>query len=83
MIAGVAKKAGIKTPKNPDDDFDRNAYPHFFVFCEITLGRAISAGTWHSWAEYNAKIIASLSEERIKTMTLGNLVDVGVELSCF
>ena len=90
MIAHVAEEAGMKVPnfskKRPKakriDDFDPNAYPHFFVFCEVTLGRAIRWASWHGWARANAEVIAKLDEDTVKKVTLGNLVDLGVDLNC-
>ncbi len=90
MIVGVAKEAGMKVPdfskKNKagkrTDDFDRNVYPHFHVFCEVTLGKPLRSFAWHDWAAHNARVIAGLDAERIKQVTFGNLVDMGLEPSC-
>jgi len=90
MIAGVASESGIKTPNfatkrsgsGDPNDFDANEYPHFHVFCEVTLGKPINASSWDMWATHNAKVIAALSEERVKAVTYGDLVDMGLEPSC-
>ena len=41
MLVSAAKQAGIKTPKDPDN-FDRNQFPHFAVFCTAQLCRRMS-----------------------------------------
>lgn len=74
MIAGAAKEAGIKIPESPDENFDPNEFPHFFVFCKMQLERRMTGPNEH-WE--NAKVIAAVSEEEIKTITPSQLIERG------
>lgn len=80
MIAKAAAEAGMKVP--PGDQLDTeqwedNDYPHFRVFCNIQLCRAISRPDQH-WD--NAKVIKQIPEEEIRQVTLKDLAQRGVEL---
>lgn len=70
MLVKAAQQAGMKVPNDPDD-FSAKEYPHFHVFCAIQLYRPMRAG--EHWE--NAKIIASLSNERVLNITLGELLE--------
>lgn len=68
----------------PADDWDENltnevreAYPHFYCYCLLQLGRAIT------WGEHweNAKIIATIPMERLKTMQLEDFLAEGLKYS--
>jgi hypothetical protein len=73
MLIEAAKQAGMKIP--PDaDDFDANEYPHFQVFCLTQLGRYMRPG--EHWT--NAEVIARIPANKIKTTTMGNLIDQGL-----
>ena len=73
MLVQPALKAGIKVPDNPEK-FDDKKYPHFYVFINFQLGRPIFNSTSH-WS--NAKIIAKISDDKIKTITLGDIAELG------
>lgn len=75
MLVAAAEQAGMKTPDNPDD-FDREDYKHFQVFCNAQLCRPMSPG--EHWD--NAKVIAEIPEEEITTVTLADLIDRGVRI---
>ena len=75
MLENPAKEAGIKVPLNVDK-FNAQKYPHFKVFCNIQLGRRMPSPTSH-WK--NAKIIAAIPEDKIKTMTLGQILELGID----
>lgn len=75
----------MKVPPNEllDSDGDESAwdkedYPHFFIFCQLQLGRSMSSADQH-WL--NAKVIAGLDENKIKTMTFNDFVKAGVDMS--
>lgn len=76
MLVNIAKKAGMKVPSNPDDEetWDREDYPHFFVFCMLQLNRPMD---WDEPSE-NAAIIAAVPEEKLKTMTVPDFLALGL-----
>lgn len=80
MLATAAEQAGMKVPSgkgvNLDDygTWDKEAYPHFFIYCQLQLGRAIRLG--EHWE--NAKIIATIPEEKLKLMTIDEFRELGV-----
>ena len=75
MLVSAAEQAGMKVPDNPDD-FNREDYKHFFVFCNAQLCRPMSPG--EHWD--NAKVIAEIPEEEITTVTLEDLIDRGLTI---
>lgn len=75
MLIPHAESAGMKVPKDPDN-FDANKFPHFYVYREIQIGRPIVRNTSH-WD--NAKIIAEIPEDKIRSVTYEELLDLGVE----
>lgn len=78
MLVGAAEAAGIKCPPDPDDEksWKKEEYLHFFVFCNVQLGRSMRSPSQH-WD--NAKIIAALTEAECKTVTPAHLTDKGFE----
>lgn len=73
MIAPAAGEAKIKMP--PDlENYDKEQYPHWFVFCQLQLG---SPMPYPSVDWDNAKVIASLSSEEILKVTPEELVAKG------
>jgi hypothetical protein len=75
MLTEPAKRAGIKVPPNPED-YDKNKYPHFAVFCSMQLGRRMSSATSH-WE--NAKVIASIPDDKIRVVTAENILGMGFD----
>lgn len=80
MIAKAAQEAGMKVP--PDELLDEEKpenyteeYPHFHCFCVLQLGRAMTGPTEH-WE--NAKVIAAIPEEQLKTMKVEDFAKAGV-----
>lgn len=74
MLLGSATEAGMKIPPNADD-FDVEEYPHFNVFCIVQLGRRMNSLAEH-WD--NAKIIAAIPDNKIKSVTLTDLLEAGL-----
>ena len=73
MLVAPAKDAGMKAP--PDaDNFPQEEYPHFAYFCALQLCRRMQPG--EQWE--NAKIIAAVSDDEIKTMTLEGFLARGL-----
>lgn len=75
MLINPAKEAGMKVPENADN-FDPKEFPHFKVFCNVQLGRRMPSPTSH-WE--NAKIIASIPQEKIFTITIGELLTMEID----
>lgn len=83
MLAPHAKSAGMPVPSDDqitamekgDDEPVKQGFPHFFVFCNIQLGRRLT-----SWAEPadNAVVIAAIPADKIKTVTIDDLRELGV-----
>ncbi len=75
MLLSAAEKAGMAVPPDPDE-FEADSYPHFHIFCIAQLARPMS-----NWNEHwdNAKVIAALTPEECKTITLEQLMDRGLQ----
>jgi hypothetical protein len=74
MLIEAAKQAGMKVPKD-QDAFDPMKFPHFHVFCNVQLGRAMTSWTEH-WD--NAKVVAKISEKKLTTITLPEIIKMGL-----
>jgi len=72
MLYNAAEEAGMKTPTK--EGWDKEEYPHFHVFCFMQLGESMPYSGCH-WD--NAKVIADLTDEEIKTITVDGLLDRG------
>lgn len=76
MLTIHAEDAGIQVPtfEGEDDEYDKNQYPHFHVFCTVQLGRAMDWDEpWH-----NAPIIAAIPDDKIRTITIDELRELGI-----
>lgn len=73
MLVGACEKSGIRVPENLDE-YDIEKFPHFFIFCQLQLGRPIR------WGEHwdNAEIISKLTVEELKTFTLQDFLSRGL-----
>lgn len=76
ILVGHAEEAGIKIPEDLDK-YDPEKFPHWHVFCQVQLGRRIPKGYTFAVSE-NAKLIAKIPKAKLKTLTLQNLVDMGL-----
>jgi hypothetical protein len=77
MLVDAAIAAGMKVPPDPDNTpYRKEDFPHFWVFCRLQLNRAIQ------WGEHweNAKVIANIPEEKLKTMTLEHFIAEGLRI---
>lgn len=75
-IAKAAEDAGMKVPPAEQLDtvhWDEKEYVHFHVFCVAQLGRPCPPGAHFG----NAKIIAGLSDDEIKTISSEGLLKAG------
>lgn len=77
MLVSAAERAGIKVPEDPDNDYDPMEFPHFHLFCCAQLGQSMPYAGVH-WD--NAKVIASIPEEKIMEVTYEDLKDWGFQI---
>lgn len=76
MFYGLLNEVGISIPEN-HEKFDFYEYVHYNVFMNVSLGYA-----YHEWQhEHNAKIIASIPHEKLNTMTVEGLINLGCEFT--
>lgn len=81
MLVGPAEQAGMKVPlhegKHDLDNFDSNKYPHFRVYLSVQLGASMPSWSSH-WA--NAVLVAAISEDKIRTITYDQLLEMGLQV---
>lgn len=77
MLTSAAEQAGMKFPSDPDD-FSPEEFPHFHVFCAVQLGRRMGQLNEH-WD--NAKVVAAVSDDDIRSISLADLIDNGLSWS--
>ena len=76
MLVEAAQQANMPVPPNPDQFEEvKDTYPHFYVYCLLQLSRPVR------WGEHwdNAKVIADISVDNLKTMTLEDFIAKGLE----
>lgn len=80
MLLNPAREAGMKTPDDiPDDDLDlldKDQYDHFYVYCAMQLGAPMPSSSSH-WS--NAKVIAAIPADKIRTMKPADIIKLGFE----
>lgn len=75
MLISAAEHAGMKTPiLDKNDQFNREEFPHFAVFCNAQLCRPMHSLNEH-WE--NAKVIAEISDNEIRSVSIENLIGRG------
>lgn len=81
MLVDAAVQAGIKVPDDVDSidnmTFDTMEYPHFLVFCIVQLARPVA---YHGEHWDNAKVIARVPEDRIRLVTIEDLINDGLSI---
>jgi hypothetical protein len=70
MLVSAAEKAGMKVPVD-SDNFVPEEFPHFHVFCLMQLGAAVP---YHGCHWDNAKVIAEIPDEEIKSVTMQDIL---------
>lgn len=74
----AAKEVGMKYPKSDIDTgpYDFLQFPHFRVYCNMQLCRPMV------WGEHwgNAKIIAAIPEDKIRTITIDEIRALGFQM---
>lgn len=73
ILVPAAKAAGMKVPEDPDN-FDGKEFPHFDIFVKAQIGKATR---YHGEHWDNAKMIADLSDEKVKEITIEGLMAKG------
>ncbi len=73
MLISPAKKAGMSVPDNVED-YNKEEFPHWFVYCSLQLGTAMPSPT-APWE--NAKVIAAIDVDVLKTMPFTDFVNAG------
>lgn len=78
MLVDSAERAGMKIPPAEELDtapgFDKDKYPHFYVYCLLQLGRSMD---WDEpWT--NAKVIAGIPEDKLRAMTIEDFMAAGL-----
>lgn len=73
MLVNPAKKAGIPVPEDPDN-FDRDAFQRFHLFCLAQLGQSMP---YPDCVWGNARVIAAIPEEELKKVSFANLIERG------
>lgn len=80
MLLNPAREAGMKTPDDvPNEDLsnvDKEQYDHFYVYCCMQLGAPMPSPSSH-WD--NAKVIAAIPAEKIRTMKPADIIKLGFE----
>lgn len=77
MLERPAKEAGISVPADPDNfEAEKEAFPHFFVFCAMQLGAPMPHASAH-WE--NAKVIAAIPETELKSLTGDDIITRGFQ----
>ena len=77
MLVEAATTAGISVPNDVDEydsEQNREDYPHFYVFCQLQLGKPMRDPGEH-WE--NAKVVASVPKELIREVTIEDLLEAG------
>lgn len=78
MLKKAAEQAGIQTPDDAEKYEEyKELYPHFFLFCQAQLGQPMPH--WGVHFE-NAKVIAAIPEEEIKTIEWPELKKRGFQV---
>lgn len=76
MLVEAAYQANMSVPPDPDKFEEvKDEYPHFYVYCILQLARPIRMG--EHWD--NAKVIAGIPLQQLKTMNLEDFIAKGLE----
>lgn len=75
LLANAASKSGIMVPQIVDN-YSREDYPHWFVFCWAQLGRPMPSPVSH-WN--NAKLIAGIPANQLKYVSIEDLNKKGLQ----
>jgi len=76
MLIKPADAADMMVPVDPDN-YNKDEYPHFYLYCQCQLGQPMPSWTSH-WD--NAKIIASIPIDKIKTIKWNELLQLGFKV---
>lgn len=78
MLVSAAEAAGIKIPPSmqqiDEGEYDKSDYPHWTLLCSTQLNRPMTPGEHFE----NAKIIGTMNEQRVKTITVQECVELHI-----
>lgn len=74
LLAEVARASGINVPEDLDN-YEREDFPHWHVYQGVQLGAPMPHPSAH---HDNAKVIAQLSDSKIRTVTFEELERLGI-----
>lgn len=78
MLVSAAEAAGIKMPPSmqqiDEGLFDKAEFPHWTLLCATQLNRPMTPGEHFE----NAKVIGAMDERRVKTITMGECVELNL-----
>lgn len=82
VLIPAAVAAGIKVPDSSTDldnleTLDKTTYPHWFVYAMVQTGASMPYPGVHF---DNAKVIANIPLDKIKTVTLDDLCEMGFSI---
>ena len=78
ILATYAAEAGMAHPEDPDQFEELKAdFPHFHIFCVLQLGQPMP-NPQAGWD--NAKVVADIPLEELKTMTQQHFIDKGFQV---
>jgi len=76
MLVEPASQAGIDIPDDLES-YDTEKYSRFHLFCCAQLGQPMPNWTCHF---DNAKVIARIPEDKIKTIMFNELIEAGFQV---
>lgn len=76
MLVEPARQANIDVPDDLDN-YDLEKYKRFHLFCCAQLGQPMPSPATHF---DNAKVIARIPEDKIKTITFEELIEAGFQV---
>ncbi len=76
MLVGCAKEAGIDVPDDIEN-YDPESYMKWHIYNIVQLGQSLPYPSAH-W--HNAKVIAELSEQELKSVTFDDLIEKGLSV---
>lgn len=78
MLVPAAVETGIKVPNfDKSREWDSEKYVYFTVFANVQIGAPMPRPTSH-WN--NARVIAAVPDDKIKTISLEGLIAMGLEI---
>jgi len=78
MLKKAAEEAGMQIPDDPEMyEIYSKLYPHLYIFCQVQLGAPMPYPSVHF---DNAKIIATIPEDQVETITYEDITKLGIKI---